>query len=175
VGDHARHEPGPGAGALDHLRAAGVGARGQERLAGQAGQRDRAVQGGAGRDGQQNRVAGQVGLGRVEPGQQRIGPAGLAVARLAVASAALALVAPVLGVRRPRARDLPLIAVCGLAGMTGYQLLLNAGERVVPAGTASLLVATARSTPACSRSPSWASARAGAGGPAARSRWPARR
>jgi drug/metabolite transporter (DMT)-like permease len=65
------------------------------------------------------------------------------VARLAVASAALALAAPLLGVRRPRARDLPLIALCGLAGMTGYQLLLNAGERVVPAGTASLLVATA--------------------------------
>src|ERR1700736_664333 len=71
------------------------------------------------------------------------GPAGLAVARLTVASAALALAAPLLGVRRPRARDLPLIALCGLAGMTGYQLLLNAGERVVPAGTASLLVATA--------------------------------
>jgi drug/metabolite transporter (DMT)-like permease len=48
-----------------------------------------------------------------------------------------------MGVRRPRRRDLPLIALCGLAGMTGYQLLLNAGERVVPAGTASLLVATA--------------------------------
>jgi drug/metabolite transporter (DMT)-like permease len=73
----------------------------------------------------------------------RLGPAGLAVARLAVASAALALAAPVMGVRRPSARDLPLIALCGLAGMTGYQLLLNAGERVVPAGTASLLVATA--------------------------------
>src|ERR1700677_871020 len=72
-----------------------------------------------------------------------LGPGGLAGARLAVASAALALVAPVLGVRRPRARDLPLIALCGLAGMTGYQLLLNTGERVVPAGTASLLVATA--------------------------------
>jgi drug/metabolite transporter (DMT)-like permease len=79
------------------------------------------------------------------------GPAGLAVARLAVASAALALAAPWLGgrgkaglgVRRPRLGDLPLIALCGLAGMTGYQLLLNAGERVVPAGTASLLVATA--------------------------------
>jgi drug/metabolite transporter (DMT)-like permease len=68
-----------------------------------------------------------------------LGPAGLAVARLAVASAALALAAPWLGVRRPRPRDLPLIALCGLAGMTGYQLLLNAGERVVPAGTASLL------------------------------------
>ena len=73
----------------------------------------------------------------------RLGLAGLAVARLAVASAALALAAPLMGVRRPRAGDLPLIALCGLAGMTGYQLLLNAGERVVPAGTASLLVATA--------------------------------
>ena len=63
-----------------------------------------------------------------------LGPAGLAVARLAVASAVLALAAPLLGVRRPKLRDLPLIALCGLAGMTGYQLLLNAGERVVPAG-----------------------------------------
>jgi terminal-alkyne amino-acid exporter len=88
-----------------------------------------------------------------------LGPAGLAVARLTVASAVLALAAPWLGgrgkaglggrgkaglgVRRPRLADLPLIALCGLAGMTGYQLLLNTGERVVPAGTASLLVATA--------------------------------
>jgi drug/metabolite transporter (DMT)-like permease len=72
-----------------------------------------------------------------------LGPAGLAVARLAVASAALAVVAPLLGVRRPKRGDLPLIALCGLAGMAGYQLLLNTGERVVPAGTASLLVATA--------------------------------
>jgi drug/metabolite transporter (DMT)-like permease len=56
-----------------------------------------------------------------------LGPAGLAVARLAVASAALALAAPLMGVRRPRLADLPLIALCGLAGMTGYQLLLNAG------------------------------------------------
>ncbi len=55
----------------------------------------------------------------------------------------LALAAPFAGVRRPRARDLPLIGLCGLAGMAAYQLLLNLGERVVPAGTASLLVATA--------------------------------
>ncbi len=72
-----------------------------------------------------------------------LGPAGLSVARLVVASAALALAAPFAGMRRPRARDLPLIGLCGLAGMTAYQLLLNLGERVVPAGTASLLVATA--------------------------------
>jgi drug/metabolite transporter (DMT)-like permease len=72
-----------------------------------------------------------------------LGPVGLSVVRLAIASAALALAAPFLGVRRPRPRDVPLITVCGLAGMTAYQLLLNAGEQVVPAGTASLLVATA--------------------------------
>jgi terminal-alkyne amino-acid exporter len=73
----------------------------------------------------------------------QLGAAGLSVARLLVASLALAVVAPVVGVRRPATRDLPLIALCGAAGMTGYQLLLNAGERVVSAGTASLLIATA--------------------------------
>jgi drug/metabolite transporter (DMT)-like permease len=73
---------------------------------------------------------------------RQLGPVGLSVARLAVASAALALAAPFMGIRRPRSRDLPLIALCGLAGMAAYQLLLNTGERVVPAGTASLLVAT---------------------------------
>src|SRR4029077_10225182 len=62
---------------------------------------------------------------------------------LAVASAALALAAPLMGVRRPRLGDLPLIALCGLAGMTGYQLLLNAGERGVPHGRAGLRGATA--------------------------------
>jgi drug/metabolite transporter (DMT)-like permease len=72
-----------------------------------------------------------------------LGPVGLSVARLGVASLALAMATPFLRVRRPRARDLPLIALCGLTGMTAYQLLLNQGERVVPAGTASLLVATA--------------------------------
>src|ERR1700733_1090830 len=36
AGDHAGHEPGPGAGALDYFRAAGAGPGGQERLAGQA-------------------------------------------------------------------------------------------------------------------------------------------
>jgi drug/metabolite transporter (DMT)-like permease len=72
-----------------------------------------------------------------------LGAVGLSVARLGVASLALAVAVPFFRVRRPRARDLPLIALCGLAGMTAYQLLLNQGERVVPAGTASLLVATA--------------------------------
>jgi drug/metabolite transporter (DMT)-like permease len=71
------------------------------------------------------------------------GVAGLSLFRLVVAGVALAIAAPVLGVRRPRRTDLPLIALCGAAGMSAYQLLLNWGELRVPAGTASLLVATA--------------------------------
>jgi drug/metabolite transporter (DMT)-like permease len=71
------------------------------------------------------------------------GVAGLSVGRLLVASLVLAVVAPLLRVRRPARADLPRIIGCGLTGMTAYQLLLNAGERSVPAGTASLLVNTA--------------------------------
>jgi len=69
---------------------------------------------------------------------------GLTLARLLVASGALALAlaAPVLGVGVPRRADLPRLAACALTGMAGYQLLLNAGERTVDAGTANLLVNT---------------------------------
>jgi drug/metabolite transporter (DMT)-like permease len=66
----------------------------------------------------------------------------LSVLRLAVASLALAAAAPLLKVRRPAARDLLAILACGATGMTAYQLLLNAGELTVTAGTASLLVST---------------------------------
>lgn len=72
-----------------------------------------------------------------------LGVIGLSVLRLLVASAVLAIAAPWLRLRRPRWPDVPLIALSGAAGMSAYQLLLNLGERVVPPGTASLLVATA--------------------------------
>jgi drug/metabolite transporter (DMT)-like permease len=49
-----------------------------------------------------------------------LGPAGLSVARLAIASVCVGLAAPFLGVRRPRARDLPLIALCGQATISLY-------------------------------------------------------
>jgi len=47
--------------------------------------------------------------------------------------------APFLGVRLPRAKDLPLIAVCGLTGMTAYQRcslgqVRGAGRDGEPAG-----------------------------------------
>ena len=64
----------------------------------------------------------------------------LSVLRLLVAAAVLWAIAVPRGVRVPAARDLPAIAGVAFAGMTAYQLLLNSGERTVPAGTASLLV-----------------------------------
>jgi drug/metabolite transporter (DMT)-like permease len=64
----------------------------------------------------------------------------LSVLRLLVAALALGLVAAVRGVRLPARRDLPAIAGLGLTGMAAYQVLLNSGERTVPAGTASLIV-----------------------------------
>lgn len=68
---------------------------------------------------------------------------GLSFGRLAIASLALMITASIVRVRLPARADLPRIIACGLSGMTAYQLLLNAGERTVPAGTASLLVNTA--------------------------------
>ena len=72
-----------------------------------------------------------------------LGPIGLSFVRLVVATAALLVVAAIVRVRLPRLRDLGWIVACGFFGMTAYQLLLNAGELVVPAGTASVVVAAA--------------------------------
>lgn len=77
-----------------------------------------------------------------------LGPVALAVGRLAVASLALGLLVPFFRLRLPRERgDLLLIGLCAATGMAAYQFLLNTGQTVVPAGTASLLVAT---VPICS-------------------------
>jgi len=79
----------------------------------------------------------------IRVGLDGLGVAGLSLLRVTVAAMVLAVVAPLLHVRLPRVRDLPLIALCGASGMSGYPLLLNWGEVHVPAGTASLLVASA--------------------------------
>lgn len=79
----------------------------------------------------------------IRVGLAGLGVAGLSFLRLAVASTALAVLAPLLKIRRPAITDLPLIVLCGASGMAAYPLLLNWGELHVPAGTASLLVAIA--------------------------------
>lgn len=66
----------------------------------------------------------------------------LSVLRLASASLALLAAAPLLGLRPPTIADMPRIVLSGLTGMSAYQLLLNAGEQTVTAGTASILVNT---------------------------------
>jgi drug/metabolite transporter (DMT)-like permease len=71
---------------------------------------------------------------------EHFGAGHLSVLRLLVAALALGAVAAARGVGLPAARDVPAIAAVGFAGMTAYQLLLNAGERTVPAGTAALLI-----------------------------------
>jgi drug/metabolite transporter (DMT)-like permease len=79
----------------------------------------------------------------IRVGVDGLGVAALSFLRLAVAAVALLAMSPFAGVRLPRRRDLPLIALCGLTGMTAYQVLLNWGEVHVAAGTASLLIAIA--------------------------------
>lgn len=79
----------------------------------------------------------------VRVGVDGLGVAALSFLRLAIAAVALMAVAPLLGVRRPRLPDLPLIALAGATGMTAYQVLLNWGEVHVSAGTASMLIAIA--------------------------------
>jgi drug/metabolite transporter (DMT)-like permease len=70
-------------------------------------------------------------------------PAHLALLRFLIASLVLGVYAVVTRMRLPRRRDLPGIALSGLIGITLYNLALNAGERSVSAGAASLLVNTA--------------------------------
>lgn len=72
-----------------------------------------------------------------------LGSVGLSIVRLAVGAIALLALAPLMKVRVPARRDLPLVAGCAFFGMTAYQLLLNTGELYVPAGTASIIVAAA--------------------------------
>jgi drug/metabolite transporter (DMT)-like permease len=69
------------------------------------------------------------------------GPEHLSLLRLAVASVVLGAIAVARGgLRVPARADLPGLLLVAFTGMTAYQLLLNAGEVSVPAGTASLLV-----------------------------------
>jgi drug/metabolite transporter (DMT)-like permease len=77
----------------------------------------------------------RAGLHGYSPGQ-------LAVLRFIVASFTLAIYAGVAHFRRPELRDIPGLIVCGIVGITFYNLALNYGETRVTAGAASLLIAS---------------------------------
>jgi drug/metabolite transporter (DMT)-like permease len=67
-------------------------------------------------------------------------PGALALGRLLVGAAVLGTIALVRREPLPRARDLSLIALCGLLWFAAYNVALNAAERRVDAGTAAMLV-----------------------------------
>jgi drug/metabolite transporter (DMT)-like permease len=67
-------------------------------------------------------------------------PGALALGRLLVGAAVLGTIALVRREPLPRARGLPLIALCGLLWFAAYNVALNAAERRVDAGTAAMLV-----------------------------------
>jgi drug/metabolite transporter (DMT)-like permease len=72
-----------------------------------------------------------------------LGVVGLSFIRLAVAALVLLAVAPFAHVRAPERRHALLLGAAAFFGMTAYQVLLNAGELHVPAGPASIVVASA--------------------------------
>jgi drug/metabolite transporter (DMT)-like permease len=72
-----------------------------------------------------------------------MGVAGLSFVRLAGAALALVAIGRLVGVRPPEHGQRLLLVVTAFFGMTAYQALLNTGELHVPAGTASIVVASA--------------------------------
>ncbi|HOQ99952.1 MAG TPA: EamA family transporter [Anaerolineae bacterium] len=69
-------------------------------------------------------------------------PAHLALLRYLIASLALGVYAAFARMRLPRLRDLPGLALIGFVGIAFYNLALIYGETTIPAGTASLLIAS---------------------------------
>jgi len=66
----------------------------------------------------------------------------LALLRFLFASATILIYALIVGVRPPARKDLPYILMMGFVSITVYTVALNAGERTVTGGAASLLVAS---------------------------------
>jgi drug/metabolite transporter (DMT)-like permease len=78
----------------------------------------------------------------IRVGLQGYSPAHLAIVRFVVASAVLMVYAALSHFRLPQTRDIPGITLSGVLGITFYNIALNYGETKVPAGTASLLIAS---------------------------------
>jgi drug/metabolite transporter (DMT)-like permease len=67
-------------------------------------------------------------------------PAPLALGRLLVGCVALSAMMAVQRLPLPRRRELPAIVACGVLWLGIYNVALNQGERLIDAGTASMLV-----------------------------------
>ena len=78
----------------------------------------------------------------ISAGLEGYSPGHLALLRFLVASIVLAIYAVSSGIRLPAARDLPAVALAGFLAFSAYNVLLGYGQTSVPAGTASLLIAS---------------------------------
>ena len=70
-------------------------------------------------------------------------PSHLALLRFLSASVTILIYALIAGVRPPARKDIPYILIMGFISITVYHVALNAGERTVTGGAASMLVASA--------------------------------
>lgn len=73
---------------------------------------------------------------------EHLSPGPLALLRLAIGTVALGAMALVRRDRMPRGRDWGLIAIIGVLWFGVYNVALNAGEQIIDAGTASMLINT---------------------------------
>ena len=78
----------------------------------------------------------------IRVGLESYGPGEVALLRFGTASIALFIYASVTRMRLPRRRDLPVIVLAGLFGITIYHVALNYGEQTVSAGAAALLISS---------------------------------
>ena len=77
----------------------------------------------------------------IKVGLTGYGPGELALLRFLAASVVLGAYAVAVRMKSPARRDLPVLFLAGLLGVTIYHVALNTGERTVSAGAASLIVA----------------------------------
>ncbi len=77
----------------------------------------------------------------IKAGLAAFSPGEVALLRFLTASIVLAVYAVATRMRLPAPRDLPVVIVAGLVGITLYHVALNYGEVTVSAGAASLIIA----------------------------------
>src|SRR5215210_4064288 len=78
----------------------------------------------------------------ISAGLEGYSPCHLATLGFLMPSFVLAIYAVFSGIRLPAARDLPAVALAGFLAFSAYNVLLGYGQTSVPAGTASLLIAS---------------------------------
>ncbi len=78
----------------------------------------------------------------IRAGLRSYTPQGVALLRYLTASVVLLIYAVITKMPLPRRRDLPGLALAGFLGFSLYNVALNIGEQSIPAGTASLIVAS---------------------------------